>query len=186
MKRNKLPSQSDLRQLFDYVPDTGELRWKSRQANTSSKAGYVKSWNSRFAGKRAGSIHTLGYRKVRIYGKAYFCSRVIYKLFYGAEPEDVDHINGNTLDDRLVNLRGVTHRQNQRNMKLRSDSPLGYSGIRKENGKFVVRNWHNGKEKSSRFELLEDAVAFRQDFIDKNYMQEHGRHRCSTHGTGAN
>jgi hypothetical protein len=43
----------------------------------------------------------------------------------------VDHINGNTLDNRLCNLRKATVLENCRNQKLRSDSEIGFKGVSK-------------------------------------------------------
>ena len=42
---------------------------------------------------------------------------------------DVDHINGDTLDNRKQNLRLCTRSQNCMNKKLRSDSQSGYKGV---------------------------------------------------------
>lgn len=42
---------------------------------------------------------------------------------------EVDHINGNGLDNRRENLRICTHAQNRYNNKLRIDSTSGYKGV---------------------------------------------------------
>jgi hypothetical protein len=41
----------------------------------------------------------------------------------------VDHINRNTLDNRLINLRIVTASDNAQNRKIRSDCRSGYKGV---------------------------------------------------------
>ncbi|WP_409242962.1 HNH endonuclease, partial [Enterobacter hormaechei] len=59
---------------------------------------------------------------------------------HGELPElDIDHINGNPSDNRLENLRLVTHQQNMCNRKKRNDNSSGYPGVcfHKTNNK-----WH--------------------------------------------
>lgn len=41
----------------------------------------------------------------------------------------IDHINGNTLDNRRCNLRIATQTQNQRNEKLRKNNTSGFKGV---------------------------------------------------------
>ena len=54
----------------------------------------------------------------------------IHRVVMGnPEGMDVDHINGDRLDNRKVNLRVCTRSQNSQNKKLRSDSKSGFKGV---------------------------------------------------------
>lgn len=48
---------------------------------------------------------------------------------YKIKGKQIDHINGNGLDNRLENLRLASHSENQRNSKLRKDNTSGYKGV---------------------------------------------------------
>jgi hypothetical protein len=61
-----------------------------------------------------------GYRKIKIYPdgrkerKAFWLNRLVWQAFYGEIPEgmQIDHIDGDRLNNALVNLRPVTPKQN--------------------------------------------------------------------------
>ena len=92
--------------------------------------------------------HT-GYKlyRVNINYKDYPLSRVIYKLYNKdwhitdiSSDNQIDHINNNSLDNRIENLRVLTQQQNQWNRK----NVRGYS-FYKNTGKYLAHISSNGK-----------------------------------------
>lgn len=61
----------------------------------------------------------------------------------------VDHINGNTLDNRKENLRKCSHTENSRNAKLSKNNTSGFKGVywSKDKQKWHVRICINYKSK---------------------------------------
>lgn len=79
---------------------------------------------------------------------------------------EVDHINGNKLDNRRENLRLVTKSQNQMNRGLSSNNTSGTKGVcwDKNNKKWEVRITYNCITKHlGRFTSKSDAIAARRN-----------------------
>lgn len=75
----------------------------------------------------AGSPCSQGYIRIHICGRKVAAHRVAWFLFYGVWPtQDIDHINGNKSDNRIVNLRSVTRSQNCMNKKGSGIKGVGY------------------------------------------------------------
>jgi len=84
--------------------------------------------------------------------KGYLTSRIngittgLHRLIAGARPgEVVDHINGDTLDNRKSNLRIVSVQGNSLNRKLNSNNLYGWLGVSKTDFGYVAQIKVDGK-----------------------------------------
>jgi len=104
-----------------------------------------------------GSLMTNGYVKVEVIYKPYLQHRIIGYAFLGLDIEnkllEIDHINNIRNDNRVDNLRIVTHQQNQFNFK----NTKGYTWDKQTN-KWRSKICINGKNKClGRFDTEEEA-----------------------------
>lgn len=119
MAAKPLPPVEYLRECFDYDPDTGILTWRERPVEHFTSAGLCRRTNLRWANKEAGRTNQ-SRREVRVYGASFFVHRIIWKIIYGADPaEQIDHIDGNSLNNKISNMRSATSAQNAHNMKAK-------------------------------------------------------------------
>ena len=82
------------------------------------------------AGVKAGVLRKSdGYIHIRIKGKKYLAHRLIFFMFYGFMPKNIDHINNNRLDNSILNLRAASDSENRQNSKSRTDNTSGIKGV---------------------------------------------------------
>lgn len=173
-------------ELLKYDPKTGKLFWKPRtpdmfnEGKRFSREHACAKWNTRYAGEEALTAINNGGFFGTVYAKSYLAHRIAWLLYYGEWPtHEIDHINGVRADNRIENLRDVTHRINLRNQKRKSTNKTGFSGISKTRAgdKWCVRVRVDGSKKTiGTFATLEDAISARQA-ADKEhgYHPNHGR-----------
>ncbi len=106
------------RQLWDYDATTGHLYWKISRGKSK-------------VGKVAGTVDSSGYLVVRVFGQGYKAHRIAWLIVYGKWPEkDLDHKDGNKLNNAILNLREATPAENQQNKhRAHMDSNTGLLGV---------------------------------------------------------
>ena len=155
-------SPSEVAELLDYCPTTGVFAWKARDRALFSREKDWKHWNRRYAGSVAGNVKPDGYCQIKIFGRSFRSHRLAWAISHGVWPENIDHINGDRGDNRLANLRSVTHAQNMKNRTKHHNNTTGLTGVsvHKATGKFVAQISVDGKRRHlGLFARMEDAHA---------------------------
>lgn len=159
---------SSFSDIFVYDKDAGKLLWKVNRPK-------------RKAGSEAGNVRSDGrYRTVHatINGvkKRLYVHRIIWEMINGPIPEGmvIDHIDGNTLNNKLENIRLVTRTQNQRNSKTPRNNTSGEVGIKRNHvPSFVVMV--AGKNVGS-YATMEEAIKARDaKYMELGFHENHGR-----------
>ena len=122
-------TQAYLRDCLDYSPESGKFTWKTRPDEHFISPDRARSWNTKFAGKVAGSTDGRGYREIKINDRHLKAHRIAWILMNGVAPDQIDHINGNRSDNRISNLRNVTKAENDRNRATSSANTSGVMGV---------------------------------------------------------
>ena len=120
-----------------------------------------------------------GYAVGKVNGK-----RILLHRFILNAPKDkvVDHINGNTLDNRRSNLRLCSVKENVRNCRLSKNNSSGYPGVsfRKDRNKYRAYIMVNRKQIFLGFyKQLNDAVKARK-LAELKYFKEFAPIRLSS------
>lgn len=130
----------DWHKYFQYDPIAGDIVWKVRSEDDFPDMQNRRSWNARYAGKRAGATSTsrggsVVYRTVGITtgkkARFYLVHRIIWEMHNGPIPDgmQVDHVNTDSLDNKITNLRLATHAQNLWNRGAEKCNTLGLKGV---------------------------------------------------------
>jgi hypothetical protein len=102
-----------------------------------------------------------------VYAKIIVCvngkrtSQYLHRAIIGPEDLQVDHIDGNGLNNTRANLRTATSQQNRCNQRIRSNNKSGFKGVswEKEYEKWKAQIKIHGKSKSlGLFVDIEDAI----------------------------
>ena len=124
-----------LRELLHYDAETGVFK---RSVRTS---------RSVHVGDIAGCKHHSGYIYIRVDSRKYAAHRLAWLYVCGAWPAgDIDHIDGNSMNNRIANLRDVSKATNLQNQRLASrNNASGFLGVSRKGLRWRARIWVNGE-----------------------------------------
>lgn len=111
-------TQKKVTYLFKYNLKTGLFTWRNPPVAKSK------------IGDAVGYPGSKGHLGVILGGKGYYLHRLAFLYVEGFTPENqIDHINGNVIDNSWSNLREASARCNNQNQKLRYDNKSGFRGV---------------------------------------------------------
>ena len=106
-----------LRTEFAYNASTGVLTrlYTGRGIAKTAPTGWLGS---------SGRMH------VRVHGRTWLQHRLIWYIVHGELPSEIDHVDGNGANNRLNNLRAVSHAENMHNMRRpQRNNTSGFLGV---------------------------------------------------------
>ena len=167
MRHHPLPVET-IRSLF-IIDAQGVIRNRVRRSQRGHKNAV------------SGGHHIEGYIRIAFGRGRVFAHRIAWVLYHGEDPghQQVDHINGDRLDNRVSNLRLVDDGENKKNAAMRSDNKSGCTGVSwcSRTNKWSAAICHNRKSIFlGRFTNKSDAIKARRDAnVEYGFHPNHGR-----------
>ena len=131
-----------VREMFDYREDGTLIRRHSTMGNGN--------YAGRVVGTTPDGTRTNRYSSTKIHGQHWCVHKLIYLYHHGVVPEQLDHINQDSADNRIENLRVASASENMCNRKLFAHSTSGCKGV----------SWHKAQ---SRWFVYVDAKKKRKN-----------------------
>lgn len=152
----KILTRDRLCELLEVDIENGTFTWRNTMGGRAKK------------GQQAGVIGVNGYVAICVDQKGYLAHRLMWLYVYGAMPLlQIDHIDRNRTNNKPVNLRLATQKQNSENIYRTKTNTSGYRGVRCES-RLITKPWsatitHNYKQKHlGYYATVEEAVIARK------------------------
>ena len=138
-----------------------------------------KGTSSKNVGERSEVVDGHGYKSVHVLNKLFLAHRLVWLLEKGEMPKgSLDHINQDNQDNRISNLRLVSHAENMKNKKRYANNSQGITGVYWRKDK---KNWNpqirsNNKLYSLGYfnDFFEACCARKSAEINFNFSSNHG------------
>jgi HNH endonuclease/AP2 domain len=122
-KAKDIVSIDFVKSALAYDPESGVMKWKFRP-------NYRKNWNTRFAGKPAGTLEADDHIYIGLAGRRFVAHRLAWAIMTGEWPHgEIDHRNEIKSDNRWDNLRQATTPENRQNKRAPRTNTSGYKGV---------------------------------------------------------
>ena len=161
-EKDAVKKQIILKKLINYDPETGVVTLKQRALERTCDVAF---------NKRHRNIKPAGFRRNRyhyctILGKDYHSSHLAWLYQHGVWPPDtgleIDHINRDSLDNRIENLRLVSHSANMANISLLKNNTSGHAGVVKDSQRKGKWRAYHLRKTIGVFASKEQAIEARQ------------------------
>lgn len=157
-----------IEQLKEYVrldEETGRLYWVKKPARRI------------IIGKEAGSYRPDGYGTVNIFKETILVHHVVFALYNGYWPTELDHANGIPSDNKPSNLREATRSQNNMNRMTQCNNTSGSKGVyfHRNSGKWHARIKAGGKFISLKYHATVELASAAYQVAAKQYHGEFAR-----------
>lgn len=154
-------SVEELKRHYSYDPETGIISRRTTPDNRRV-----------LAGDALGRVDGKGYIRISVLGKGYVrAHRLAWALHYGEWPDGIlDHIDMDKTNNRISNLRRVSHTVNCLNAPVRTSNSSGVTGVsfRLRRGKWHARiNIGGRKVNLGYYDTLEEAREARKRAEDQ-------------------
>ena len=147
-------TQSKLKQLVKYDPDTGEFVSLADRGKTK-------------CGQRLGCKNRLGYIEIGMLWKKYKAHTLAFLYMTGEFPDEIDHADGDPSNNKWSNLRLATRQENMWNRGVNVNSQTGVKGVHPYKDKFKVQFRVFGKKVYlGLFNDLQEAKQHHDEFVE--------------------
>ncbi|WP_298962360.1 HNH endonuclease [uncultured Methylobacterium sp.] len=141
--------------MLSYNPDTGIFRWNIRRSRMAKP------------GSIAGTRKNDGYVSIMIDRTNYLAHQLAWLYVHGVWVDEIDHRDGDGMNNAMSNLRPATSSQNKSNQRVRRDNTTGFKGVSVKAGSAGFQAKITHKKKQIHIGYFPTAEAAHEAYVAK-------------------